>query len=165
MNDAVRGDDIGLDDVRPGNQQMMCSRSFGEPVTGGHKGVAVRLREGVSGLADVVRVLDAEGRLDRARLRRLIFADPAARSLADDWQPWLATEVPPKLEEQASGGKVFTPRFVNEARLASIEDVVEPFLLQLGLIARTARGRCLNALGWKHLGLNPPEGSQDGLFD
>ena len=24
---------IGLDDVRPGNQQMMCSRSFGEPVT------------------------------------------------------------------------------------------------------------------------------------
>ncbi len=47
----------------------------------------------------------------------------------------------------------------------TIEDVIEPFLLQLGLIARTARGRCLNALGWKHLGLNPPEGGQDGLFD
>jgi Holliday junction DNA helicase RuvB len=47
----------------------------------------------------------------------------------------------------------------------TIEDVIEPFLLQLGLIARTARGRCLNALGWKHLGLNPPAGSQDGLFD
>ena len=47
----------------------------------------------------------------------------------------------------------------------TIEDVVEPYLLQLGLIARTARGRCLNAPGWKHLGLNPPAGSQDGLFD
>jgi Holliday junction DNA helicase RuvB len=47
----------------------------------------------------------------------------------------------------------------------TIEDVIEPFLLQLGLIARTARGRMLNAPGWKHLGLNPPEGSQDGLFD
>ncbi|HZV57617.1 MAG TPA: Holliday junction DNA helicase RuvB C-terminal domain-containing protein, partial [Sphingobium sp.] len=47
----------------------------------------------------------------------------------------------------------------------TIEDVIEPYLLQLGLIARTARGRCLNAAGWKHLGLNPPEGSQDGLFD
>lgn len=47
----------------------------------------------------------------------------------------------------------------------TIEDVVEPFLLQLGLIARTARGRCLNPPGWKHLGLNPPAGSQDGLFD
>jgi holliday junction DNA helicase RuvB len=47
----------------------------------------------------------------------------------------------------------------------TIEDVIEPFLLQLGLIARTARGRCLNALGWKHLGLNPPASAQDGLFD
>ncbi|HZV19043.1 MAG TPA: Holliday junction branch migration DNA helicase RuvB [Sphingobium sp.] len=47
----------------------------------------------------------------------------------------------------------------------TIEDVIEPYLLQLGLIARTARGRVLNAPGWKHLGLNPPDGSQDGLFD
>jgi holliday junction DNA helicase RuvB len=47
----------------------------------------------------------------------------------------------------------------------TIEDVVEPYLLQLGLIARTARGRALNPPGWKHLGLNPPAGGQDGLFD
>ena len=47
----------------------------------------------------------------------------------------------------------------------TIEEVIEPFLIQLGLVARTARGRCLNANGWKHLGLNPPAGSQDGLFD
>ena len=47
----------------------------------------------------------------------------------------------------------------------TIEDVIEPYLLQLGLIARTARGRVLNAPGWKHLGLNPPDGSQEGLFD
>ncbi len=47
----------------------------------------------------------------------------------------------------------------------TVEEVIEPFLIQMGLIARTARGRCLNAGGWKHLGLNPPAGSQDGLFD
>ncbi|RVT41928.1 Holliday junction branch migration DNA helicase RuvB [Sphingobium algorifonticola] len=47
----------------------------------------------------------------------------------------------------------------------TIEEVIEPYLIQLGLIARTARGRCLNAGGWKHLGLNPPEGAQEGLFD
>lgn len=47
----------------------------------------------------------------------------------------------------------------------TIEDVIEPYLLQIGLIARTARGRCLNASAWKHLGLNPPAGVQDGLFD
>ena len=47
----------------------------------------------------------------------------------------------------------------------TIEDVIEPFLIQLGLIARTARGRCLNGRGWTHLGLNPPQGSQSGLFE
>ncbi len=48
----------------------------------------------------------------------------------------------------------------------TIEDVIEPYLIQLGLIARTARGRFLNGRGWKHLGLNPPpEAGQDGLFD
>jgi len=47
----------------------------------------------------------------------------------------------------------------------TIEEVVEPYMIQLGLIARTARGRCLNPSGWKHLGLNPPAGAQDGLFD
>jgi Holliday junction DNA helicase RuvB len=47
----------------------------------------------------------------------------------------------------------------------TIEEVIEPYLIQLGLVARTARGRMLNAGGWKHLGLTPPTGSQDGLFD
>ena len=47
----------------------------------------------------------------------------------------------------------------------TIEEVIEPFLIQLGLIARTARGRCLNGRAWTHLGLTPPPGAQDGLFD
>jgi Holliday junction DNA helicase RuvB len=49
----------------------------------------------------------------------------------------------------------------------TVEEVIEPYLIQLGLIARTARGRTLNDRGWKHLGLNPPAGKEvDGeLFD
>ncbi|HEX6376859.1 MAG TPA: Holliday junction branch migration DNA helicase RuvB [Allosphingosinicella sp.] len=47
----------------------------------------------------------------------------------------------------------------------TIEEVIEPFLIQLGLIARTARGRCLNGRGWTHLGLPQPKTAQDGLFD
>jgi Holliday junction resolvasome RuvABC ATP-dependent DNA helicase subunit len=47
----------------------------------------------------------------------------------------------------------------------TIEDVIEPSLIQLGLIARTARGRCLNGRGYAHLGLPQPQGSQTGLFD
>ena len=47
----------------------------------------------------------------------------------------------------------------------TVEEVVEPYLIQLGLLARTARGRCLNDGGWEHLGLAPPRNPQDGLFD
>jgi Holliday junction DNA helicase RuvB len=46
----------------------------------------------------------------------------------------------------------------------TIEEVIEPFLIQLGLIARTARGRCLNGRAWTHLGLPAPRTAQDGLF-
>ena len=44
---------------------------------------------------------------------------------------------------------------LSEAR-DTVEDVIEPFLIQQGLIARTARGRMLNGSAWKHLGLLPP---------
>ncbi len=44
-----------------------------------------------------------------------------------------------------------------EARDA-VEDVVEPFLLQCGLIQRTPRGRVLSVSAWKHLGMAAPKG-------
>ena len=47
----------------------------------------------------------------------------------------------------------------------TIEEVIEPYLIQLGLVARTARGRCLNGKAWTHLGLTPPKSAQDGLFE
>jgi len=55
--------------------------------------------------------------------------------------------------------------------IETIEDVVEPYLMQIGLLARTSRGRQLTAGGWEHLGLKPPAGAagasvaQPGLFD
>ncbi len=36
---------------------------------------------------------------------------------------------------------------------ATIEDVCEPYLMQIGFLSRTARGRCVTPLGYKHLGL------------
>ncbi len=50
-----------------------------------------------------------------------------------------------------------------EARDA-VEDVVEPFLLQCGLIQRTPRGRMLSTSAWKHLGLPAPARIGDELF-
>ena len=39
----------------------------------------------------------------------------------------------------------------------TLEDVIEPFLIQQGLVARTARGRVATRLAWQHLGLSMPE--------
>ena len=39
----------------------------------------------------------------------------------------------------------------------TLEDVYEPYLLQLGFINRTARGRCATAGAYRHLGLVPPK--------
>lgn len=39
----------------------------------------------------------------------------------------------------------------------TIEDVYEPYLMQLGYVQRTARGRCLTSLGYEYLGIAPPE--------
>ena len=47
----------------------------------------------------------------------------------------------------------------------TIEDVVEPFLIQQGFLVRTARGRMASNKAWRHLGLTPPQhGGADELF-
>ena len=48
----------------------------------------------------------------------------------------------------------------------AIEDIIEPFLIQKGLLQRTPRGRLLTSAAFKHLGLQEParDPSQFGLF-
>ena len=53
---------------------------------------------------------------------------------------------------------------LSESRDA-LEEVIEPFLLQQGLIQRTPRGRMLAQGGWRHLGLDAPKHTgQTSLF-
>ncbi|HUN06921.1 MAG TPA: Holliday junction branch migration DNA helicase RuvB [Aggregatilineales bacterium] len=48
---------------------------------------------------------------------------------------------------------------------ATIMDVCEPYLLQLGFLARTPRGRVATPSAYEHLGMTPPErGGQQFLF-
>jgi Holliday junction DNA helicase RuvB len=50
----------------------------------------------------------------------------------------------------------------------TLEEVIEPFLIQEGLILRTQRGRVLGLPGWKHLGMTPPRSAavaQGDLLD
>jgi Holliday junction DNA helicase RuvB len=48
----------------------------------------------------------------------------------------------------------------------TLEDVYEPYLLQLGLLMRTPKGRQATARAYDHLGMRPPSDapSQSGLF-
>jgi Holliday junction DNA helicase RuvB len=46
----------------------------------------------------------------------------------------------------------------------TIESVVEPFLLRIGLLVRTTRGRQATAAGYRHLGVAVPD-RQQSLFD
>lgn len=46
---------------------------------------------------------------------------------------------------------------LSESRDA-LEEVIEPYLLQQGLIQRTPRGRALASAAWRHLGLEAPHG-------
>jgi Holliday junction DNA helicase RuvB len=46
----------------------------------------------------------------------------------------------------------------------TLEDVYEPYLLQKGFLARTARGRVATRHAFEHLGREQPAGAQTGLF-
>ena len=70
------------------------------------------------------------------------------------------------IAEQYSGGPVGIETIcaaISESRDA-LEEVIEPYLLQMGLIQRTPRGRMLAKNGWKHLGMRPPK-SQGDMFE
>ena len=68
-----------------------------------------------------------------------------------------------RLAEHHSGGPVGVEPLaaaLAEAR-DTLEDVVEPYLIQEGFLLRTSRGRMLGEAGWRHLGLKPPQNRPD----
>ena len=46
----------------------------------------------------------------------------------------------------------------------TIEDVIEPYLIQQGFLQRTPRGRVATLAAYRHLGVAPPQGGSGGLF-
>ena len=70
------------------------------------------------------------------------------------------------IAEQYSGGPVGIETIsaaISESRDA-LEEVIEPYLLQMGLIQRTPRGRMLADNGWRHLQMEPPK-LQGDMFE
>ncbi len=140
-------------DIAPDGAAEVAKRSRGTPRIAGRLLRRVRDFANVAGDATVTRTI-ADAALTRLEVDALGLDAMDRRYLtmiADIYKGG-----PVGVETLAAG--------LSEPR-DTIEEVIEPYLIQLGLVARTARGRCLNAGGWKHLGLTPPSDVQDGLFD
>ncbi len=123
--------------------------------------VAGRLLRRVSDFA----VVEGDGRVTRALADRALTrlgVDVAGLDGADRRYLSLLAEA----YEGGPAGVETIAAALSEAR-NTVEEVIEPYLLQQGFIQRTPRGRLLTARAWRHLGLAPPrrEGPQPGLFD
>ncbi|MEM7723600.1 MAG: Holliday junction branch migration DNA helicase RuvB [Pseudomonadota bacterium] len=147
---VTRGARLSGIDADPEGTKEIASRARGTPR------IAGRLLRRVIDFA----LVEGNGRLDRA------IADSALTRLGVDH---LGLDSADRrylglIAENYGGGPVGVETMsaaLSESR-DSIEEVIEPYLLQQGLIARTPRGRMLAQKGWTHLGLQAPKAPDQG---
>jgi Holliday junction DNA helicase RuvB len=134
---------LGMDLTREGAAEI-ARRSRGTPR------IAGRLLRRVRDIAHV----QGETTIDRAS------ADAALNRLEVDALGLDAADrrYLRRIAEHHAGGPVGVETLgaaLAEAR-DTLEDVIEPYLIQEGFVLRTSRGRILAEPGWRHLGLKPP---------
>lgn len=135
---------------------QLAGRSRGTPR------IANRLLRRVRDFAEV----EGSGSIDEATARAamdLLDVDPGGFDLLDRRLLLL-------IMERFEGGPVGVESLaaaLGEER-GTIEDVIEPFLIQQGLLSRTARGRMATRRAYQHFGLKAPSRADEGgpdLFD
>jgi Holliday junction DNA helicase RuvB len=122
----------------------IARRSRGTPRVAGRLLRRVRDFAAVAGTSPVGRT-EADAALTRLEVDRLGLDAMDRRYLR-------------RIAEHHAGGPVGVETLaaaLAEAR-DTLEDVIEPYLIQEGLIMRTSRGRMLGDPGWRHLGLPAP---------
>ena len=134
---------LNLDILKEGADEI-AKRSRGTPRVAGR--LLRRVRDFAS-IADT-KVVDAK-QAGNALLRM----DVDARGLDKMDRRYLKC-----MAENYAGGPVgvdtMAAALANERDV--LEEVLEPFLIQQGLVQRTSRGRMLTKNGWKYIGINPP---------
>ncbi|WP_108788810.1 Holliday junction branch migration DNA helicase RuvB [Erythrobacter sp. Alg231-14] len=137
---------LGLD-IEPAGAREIARRSRGTPRVAGRLLRRVRDFAHVAGSGRVTRAI-ADEALTRLEIDRLGLDAMDRRYLT-----MIATTY--------KGGPVGVAALA--AGLAeqkdTVEEVIEPYLIQLGLLARTERGRMLNDAGWEHLEMSAPASS------
>jgi Holliday junction DNA helicase RuvB len=134
---------LGLNLTDEGAAEV-ASRSRGTPRIAGRLLRRVRDFAAVQGNREVDREV-ADAALNRLEVDRLGLDSMDRRYLR-------------RIAEHHAGGPVGVETLaaaLAEAR-DTLEDVIEPYLIQEGLIMRTSRGRMLGEPGWRHLGMKPP---------
>jgi Holliday junction DNA helicase RuvB len=131
-------------DVASDGAEELARRSRGTPR------IANRLLRRVRDYADV----EADGRITAEVARRaleMLDVDDAGFDMMD-------RKLLLALIEKFDGGPVGVDNLaaaIGEERV-TIEDVLEPYLIQQGFLMRTPRGRMATRNAWKHFGLPPP---------
>jgi len=134
---------LGISLTEDGAEEI-ARRSRGTPRIAGRLLRRVRDFAAVAGDAVVDRAI-ADAALTRLEVDRLGLDAMDRRYLR-------------RIAEHHAGGPVGVETLaaaLAEAR-DTLEDVVEPYLIQEGLILRTSRGRMLGDPGWRHLGMRVP---------
>ena len=140
---------VGIDDT---GAFEIARRSRGTPR------VANRLLRRVRDYAEVKH----DGRITKevaAAALRMLNVDPEGLDMID-------THFLKTIIEKFSGGPVGIENLaasVGEDR-DTLEDVVEPYLIQQGFVQRTPRGRVATPLAWQHFQLTPPAPAVRDLF-
>jgi holliday junction DNA helicase RuvB len=144
---AVEADPSGLEEI--------ATRSRGTPR------IANRLLRRVRDYAQVI----GTGRIDRDIARRALAALEVDEHGFDELDRRILTTLIEVYDGGPAGIQAIAAA-VSEDR-GSLEDLYEPYLLQMGFLQRTPRGRVATRRAYEHLGYPPPAGSQatGKLFD
>jgi Holliday junction DNA helicase RuvB len=141
---------------------------LGVPLTPDGAGEIARRSRGTPRIAGRLlrRVRDFAAVAGTARIDRAV-ADAALNRLEVDARGLDAMDrrYLRRIAEHHAGGPVGVDTLaaaLAEAR-DTLEDVVEPFLIQEGFVLRTSRGRMLGEPGWRHLDLPVPDRQPDQL--
>jgi len=147
---------LGLD-IDPAGAREIARRSRGTPRVAGRLLRRVRDFAHVAG-KDIVTQALADDALTRLEIDRLGLDAMDRRYL---------TMIATTYKGGPVGAAALTAGLAEQRD--TVEEVIEPYLIQLGLIARTERGRMLNDAGWNHLEMAKPilrkNEAQTGLFD
>ncbi len=148
---VARSADILSLEVDVAGARALATRSRGTPR------IANRLLRRVRDYAEV----EADGRVTEEVANAaldMLEVDPEGFDIMD--QKLLRTVI-----DKFDGGPVGVESLaaaIGDER-GTIEDVIEPFLIQQGFLMRTARGRVATALAYRHFGLEPAQGADAAL--